>query len=184
MEIKITTRQILNVLQVFSWILFIGLCLQAGGIIFSALYAFWIDPASAANIWEKVDLSELYAYDPGHFLAFAGIAAIASALKAILFYVILMLFVRKEVSIVRPFTTSLVRFVLTASGLSLAIGFFCHYGYNYSAGLEEKGVPLPDLSTLHLDGADVWIFMAVVLFMVAQVIRRGVEIQDENELTV
>lgn len=184
MEIKITTRQILNVLQVFSWILFVGVCVQAGGVLFSTLYAAFINPDAAANIWEKVNLSELYAYDRGHFLAFAGVAVIASVLKAILFYVILRLFFRKELSMVRPFTTVLVRFVLLASSLSLGICFFCYYGLSYTTRLTAAGVTMPDLTALNLDGADVWLFMAVILFVIAQVIKRGVEIQEENELTV
>lgn len=184
MEIKITTRQILNVLQVFSWILFLGLCVQAGGVIFSTLYAAFFNPAAAAWFWEKVDLSELYAYDLGHFLALASIIAIASVLKAILFYIIVRLFVRKDVSIARPFTTLLVRFVLTASYLSLGIGFFCKYGFNYTTRLKGEGIAMPDLSALHIDGADVWLLMAVILFVIAQVVKRGVEIQEENELTV
>ncbi|MCD8539425.1 MAG: hypothetical protein LRY55_06400 [Leadbetterella sp.] len=56
MEVKITTRQILNVLQVFSRIFFIGLCVQAGGVSFSTLFAALVNPASAAEFWEKVRL--------------------------------------------------------------------------------------------------------------------------------
>jgi hypothetical protein len=33
-------------------------------------------------------------------------------------------------------------------------------------------------------GADVWLFMGVTLFVIAQIFRRGIEIQTENELTV
>jgi len=35
MEIKITAAQVLNVLHIISWILFIGLCLNAGGFLFN-----------------------------------------------------------------------------------------------------------------------------------------------------
>lgn len=184
MEIKITTRQILRVLEVFSWILFIGLCVQAGGVIFSALYAAFFNPDAAAGFWEKADLSELYAYDRGHFLALALIIAIASILKALLFYGIVRVFTRKELSMKQPFTGRVTRFVLTSAFISLGIGFFCHYGVHYVAGLAGKGIRMPDLSTLHIDGADVWFLMAVVLFVIAQVIKRGVEMQEENELTV
>ncbi|MDT4864083.1 hypothetical protein FQZ97_988290 [compost metagenome] len=78
----------------------------------------------------------------------------------------------------------LVRFVLLASSLSLGICFFCYYGLSYTTRLTAAGVTMPDLTALNLDGADVWLFMAVILFVIAQVIKRGVEIQEENELTV
>lgn len=184
MEIKITTRQVLNILQVLSWILFIGLCVQAGGIIFSTLSSAFITPDVAASFWEKTNLSELYAYDRGHYFTLAAISSIASILKAILFYVILRLFTDKVLSMEKPFTRLLVRFMLRIAYLSVAIGFFCNYGVEYSAGLVEKGVNMPDTSALYLDGGDVWLLMAVILFVIAQVMKRGVEIQEENELTV
>lgn len=184
MEIKITTRQIINVLQVLTWILFIGLCVQAGGVIFSTLAAAYITPDVAASFWDGTNLSELYAYDRGHYFSLAAISSIASVLKALLFYVILRLFTDKALSMEKPFTGLLVRSILRVTYLSVGIGFFCHYGVGYSAGLVEKGVKMPDTSALYLDGADVWLLMAMVLFVIAQVIRRGVEMQEENELTV
>jgi hypothetical protein len=43
---------------------------------------------------------------------------------------------------------------------------------------------MPDTQRLRLGGSDVWIFMSVILFVIAQIFRRGIEIQSENELTV
>jgi len=43
---------------------------------------------------------------------------------------------------------------------------------------------MPDTQHLHLGGADVWLFMGVILFVIAQIFKRGIEIQRENELTV
>jgi len=37
---------------------------------------------------------------------------------------------------------------------------------------------------LHIDGADVWLFMALVLFVFAQVFKKGIELQNENDLTI
>lgn len=184
MEIKITTRQILNVLQVLTWILFIGLCVQAGGIIFSTLSSAFITPDAAASFWEGTNLSALYAYDRGYYFTLAAISSVVSVLKALLFYVILRLFTHEALSMEKPFTGLLVRFMLRATYLTVGIGFFCYYGVGYSAWLAEKGINMPDTSALYLDGADVWLLMAVILFVTAQVIKRGVELQEENDLTV
>ena len=35
MDIRITTKQVLKVLEVLSWIIFIGLCIDAGGLLVS-----------------------------------------------------------------------------------------------------------------------------------------------------
>jgi len=43
---------------------------------------------------------------------------------------------------------------------------------------------MPDTQHLRLGGADVWLFMGGILFFIAQIFKRGIEIQTENELTV
>jgi hypothetical protein len=70
------------------------------------------------------------------------------------------------------------------SYLALLIGLFSWSGAQYSGWLLSKGVKLPDLQYLRLGGADVWLFMGVTIVVIAQVFKRGIEIQTENELTV
>ena len=43
---------------------------------------------------------------------------------------------------------------------------------------------MPGIQYLGLGGADVWLFMCVTLYVIAQIFKRGIEIQSENELTV
>jgi hypothetical protein len=75
-------------------------------------------------------------------------------------------------------------FLLQGSALAFAIGFFTGWGVGYTRWLAEKGIPMPDTQNLHLGGADVWLFMGVILFVIALIFKRGIEIQSENELTV
>ena len=49
----ITTKQILKVLLVLSWIIFIGICIEAGGCIFSACYTLLINPINAASFLDR-----------------------------------------------------------------------------------------------------------------------------------
>lgn len=64
---KISTKQLLKILYILSWIIFIGVCIEAGGSIFSAFYTLVINSANAKTFWVGNDLSGLYAYDRGHF---------------------------------------------------------------------------------------------------------------------
>lgn len=41
---------------------------------------------------------------------------------------------------------------------------------------------MPDLHYLRLGGADVWLFMGITLLVIAQIFKKGIEIQ--NDLTV
>lgn len=185
MEIKITTNQILKVLQVFSWIIFIGLCIEAGGIAFNTLLTLFRSPASVENFWEGTAyLSSLYSFDHGHFFVITSTMTIVAVLKAIMFYLIVKLFVDKQLNMSQPFSSGLRRFIMKLSYLALGIGLFSQVGYKYAAWLTTQGTETADLQALNLAGADVWLFMAVILFVIYHIVKRGVEIQNENELTI
>ena len=52
MEISITTNQTLKVLQVISWIIFIGLCIEAGGTTVNTVITLFINPRGVKKFWE------------------------------------------------------------------------------------------------------------------------------------
>ncbi|NJN24672.1 MAG: DUF2975 domain-containing protein [Cyclobacteriaceae bacterium] len=185
MEIKITTTQILKVLQVLSWIIFIGLCIEAGGIAVNTAITLFIHPHGAKNFWEGSDyLSKLYAFDHGYFLVITLIMTVVAVLKAMLFYLIVRLFADKKLNISQPFSRCLRKFILNLSYFSLGVGFMAHLGYKYALWLSQHGLEKADLQALRLGGADVWIFLAVILLVIAQLVKRGIEIQNENDLTI
>jgi len=180
----ISTKQILKVLLLLSWILFIGVCIEAGGCIFSAGYTLLINPVNAAHFWTGNDLSGLFKYDPGYFISETLLISIATVLKACMFYLIVRMLHNKKLDMAQPFSHEVRRFILNMSWLAFGIGLFTQRGVKYTEWLVNKGVNMPDTQHLHLGGADVWLFMGVILFVIAQIFKRGIEIQSENELTV
>jgi hypothetical protein len=185
MDIKITTNQILKVLQILSWIIFIGLCIEAGGTVFNTFNTLAINPEGVTNFWEGSDyLSSLYNYDYGHFFVITFTMTIVAVLKAVMFYFIVELFSDKKLNISQPFSSDVTRFTLKLSYLAFAIGLFCYAGFKYAAWLTKQGLEIANLESLHIAGADVWIFMAVILFVIVKIVKRGVEIQNENDLTI
>ena len=66
---KISTKQILNILLVISWIIFIGVCIEAGGFIFSAFYTLVINPIDAATFWREMISQASIHMTPGIFLS-------------------------------------------------------------------------------------------------------------------
>nr|WP_294778098.1 DUF2975 domain-containing protein [uncultured Flavobacterium sp.] len=84
----------------------------------------------------------------------------------------------------KPFSEALVKFVSNLAYLTIFISFFSNWGANYAKWIAEKGINMPDIADLNLDGADIWLFMGVVLLVIAQIFKKGVEIQTENELTI
>jgi Protein of unknown function (DUF2975) len=185
MEIKITTNQILKVLQILSWIIFIGLCIEAGGIAVNTFITLFINPRGVENFWEGNEyLSSLYKFDQGHFIVITVTIIIVAVLKAIMFYLIVKLFTEKKLKISQPFSMELRSFIINQSYLALGIGLFSYSGFEYSGWLTKQGVKSADLQSLHIAGADVWLFMAVILFVIVQIVKRGIEIQKENDLTI
>ncbi len=185
MEIRITTNQILKVLQILSWIIFIGLCIETGGIIVSTFLSLFINPLAVENSWGGSDyLSSLYGVSKEHYVVISITMIIVSVLKAIMFYLIVKLFVDKKLNFSQPFSMELKRFISNLSYLALGIGLFSYSGFKYSVWLTKQGFKTADLQSLHIEGGDVWLFMSVILFVIAQIMKKGIEIQKENDLTV
>lgn len=183
MEIKISTTQILKVLQILTWVIFIGLCVEAGGILFNAFYALY-NPVAAKNFWNGADLSALYAHDKGHFTTQAVLMGIAAIMKALIFYLLIKMFYNKKFNLAKPFNTEVTGLVFHIAWLCLGTGLFSFWGTRYAGWIEDQGIAMPDIHELRIGGADVWLFMAVVLFVIGQVFKKGTELQNENDLTV
>jgi len=184
MEIKITTNQMLKVLHVVAWIIFIGLCITAGGILFNTFFTLVLNPIAAKKFWQEIDLSSLFDFDKGYFIAVTLLMSIVAILKAILFYLIVKILYNKKLNLTQPFNTEMKRFISNMSYLALGIGLFSFWSANYAKWIVEQGATMPDVQSLQLGGADVWLFMGIILLVIAQIFKRGVEIQSENELTI
>src|SRR5580765_6521241 len=131
----ISTKQILNILLILSWIIFIGVCIEAGGSIFSAFYTLVINPINAATFWEGNDLSSLYKYDPVHFFAETLLISIAAVMRACIFYLILKILHDKKLNMSQPFSSEVRLFIIKVSYLAFGIAFFTAWGVKYTEWL-------------------------------------------------
>ena len=173
----------LKILYVLSWIIFVGVCIEAGGFMVNAVFAL-ANPMVVKHLWQEVDLSDLFRYDHGYFFVITLIMSIVAVMRAWLFYLIIKILHDKKLNIAQPFSKEVGRFIFTISYVVLLIGLFSWWGVKYAEWLAKQGVKMPDIQYLRLGGADVWLFMSVTLFVIAQIFKRGIEIQTENELTV
>jgi hypothetical protein len=178
------TNYVLKVLHVISWIIFIGVCLEAGIFIVSTVLPLILSPEDAAKTWREVDLLELYNINQSHFVTVSSLMSIVAVLKAIMFYIIVKAFHSKKFSLSQPFNEPVKRFILILAYLAFGIGFFSSWGTGYVDGLVAQGIKMPGIQHLKLAGADVWLFMGVTLLVIAQVFKKGIELQHENDLTV
>lgn len=184
MDNKISTKQILNFLNVLSWIIFLGLCIEAGGIIFNSIFTHFINPVAAKKFWEGIDFSGLYSFDFGHFFAIVVIMSIVAILKALMFYQIVKTLSYRKLNLSEPFSKELRTVIINIAYIVLAIGIFSKFGIGYSQWIAEKNISMPKTEKMGFDGSGVWLFMSVILFVIAQIFRRGIELQEENNLTI
>jgi hypothetical protein len=178
------TDHMLKVLQILSWILFVGLCIEAGGILFNALFVLLYNPEGAVKFWQEVNLNDLYLHSQSDFITQSSLMVIATVLKAILFYQIVKMFHSKAFNPAQPFNEANGRFLVIIGYIALGVGIFSFWGSEFSKSMISRGVQMPDVQSLRLAGADVWLFMSVVLLVIAHIFRKGIELQNENDLTI
>ena len=180
MELKITSKMMLTILYVLSWIIFIGLCIEAGSFLFNAFFTLLVNENNAGYF----QLAPLYQYDKGHFMVVLLLMSIAAILKACIFYLIVKILHDKKLDLSKPFNKEIGRFVANMSYLAVGTGIFSYWGVQYTERFVQQEIKMPAVETLRLGGADVWLFMGVTLLVLAQIFKRGIELQTESELTV
>ncbi|MBC5862536.1 DUF2975 domain-containing protein [Flavobacterium turcicum] len=178
------TNFVFKVLQVVSWIIFVGLCIQAGGFIFNTVFTLMFNPAGASKFWTEVDLAALYHFNQSYYVTLTVLMCIVSVLKSVLFYTIVLVFHSKKIDLAQPFNDSLKKFIDLVASISFGIGLFSLWGAGFTKNLIQDGLQMPNVADLSFGGGDVWWFTSVILLVIGQIIKKGIEMQQENELTI
>ena len=181
---SLKTDYIFKSLNFLSWLIFIGVCVEAGGFIFNTFFTLLLDPVGAGKFWVEVNLSELYSFNQRDYVTVTTIMIIVAVMRALMFYFIVKIFHDKNFNLSQPFNEAVRQFILRIAYLASGIGLFSFWGANYTEGLVRQGVKMPELQYLRLGGADVWLFMGITLLIIAQIFKKGIELQNENDLTV
>ena len=178
---KASTKGILTVLHVVSWIIFIGLCIRAGAILYTSIVSVYINPEGAKNLYSGLNLWSLYDYDTTYYTIIVSLIIIITALKALIFYQVIKIF--SKINYVTPFSPQIASLISMIGYISLGVGILTKMTNGYCEWLGKKGVSFPDTSNVLGAGTEFLLFAGVIVF-IAQVFKRGIEMQTENELTV
>ncbi len=181
---KFSQNLFLKALVLLSWIIFIGVCFEAGAFIISTGCMLYFDPSLHARLYQEIDLTQLFSQNKTLFITLTSLMIIVAILRAILFWIIVKLLHEKRLNFSKPFNEYLPEFIQKMAFLSLGIGIFSGWASGVSESINNAGIDIPSISKLRVAGADVWVFMSIILFVIHQLVKRGVEIQTENELTV
>lgn len=171
------TKQILSILKVVSWVLFIGLCIYTGAILTSLTISLFADSEAAKDLYMGMDLSYLQSYNPGHYIALVSLIVTLAALKAYLFFQVVKII--SKVNVIHPFTEEISRSISKIGSIALQIGITAIITDGYAKWLMKK-----ELSFTYKDGGTEFLLLAAIVYIIAQIFKRGIELQSENELTI
>ena len=168
------------ILQIVSWIIFVGLCIEAGALLVNFVYSLF-KPEIVHNLYQKLDLSQMYNTNILIYLGMYGFILTISILKAYLFYVVIKLLLKLDLE--KPFSTYVADQIKKISYITLEIGILSLIARETSQKMEHYGLESDKLNQFWEDGS-AFLIMAAVVYVIATIFSRGVEIQNENDLTV
>lgn len=172
------TDFILKALNVTSWIIFIGLCIESGALIFNFAYSIY-KPIVAHNIYKDLDLSDLQAKSFTHFIGVMSFIVVISILKAYLFYLVVKIFMK--LNLVKPFSAEIASLIENISFEVLSIAIVGAVARQYTKSLINSGY---EISLEYWNDTRAFLIMAATIYVIAQVFKKGIELQNENDLTV
>lgn len=171
---------ILKVLHVASWIAFIGLCIEAGALIFNFLFSLF-KPNASQDIHKGLDLSEMYANQFPQFVGLMGFVVALAVLKAYLFYLVVKIF--QKLNLVKPFDIEIAKLIEKISYEAVSIAIVSVIAHQFTKQLIHRGYEVSHVEKYWNDTA-AFLMMAAILFVISQVFKKGIELQNENDLTV
>lgn len=186
------TQQLISILKFIFWIVFIFFLIEAGALLFNFGRGF-INPESAKNIYLGLDLSVLRTRNLDAFLSVGSLSITIAIFKAYITYLVIK--VATKGNLEHPFTQEIAMLISKISQTALACGIISIIADQYCRRLMKRGFyKVPILEGQHDIGEIVeinltwsgqeFLFLAAILFIIAKVFQRGIELQIENDLTV
>ena len=169
-----------KVLTVVAWIIFVGLCIEAGGLFVNFIYSLF-KPEVVKYLYNKLDLSEMYNRSKEVYIVMYVFILVIAILKSILFYNVIQL--TSKLDLAKPFSGFVSKKISSISYITFVIGFVSIVARQTAKNLSQKGYDIDMLNAFWVD-SQAYIFMAGVIFIIAKIFNRGIELQTENDSTI
>jgi hypothetical protein len=167
-------------LHIVAWVIFVGLSIEAGALIVNFVFSLF-KPEIVHNLYQKLDLSQMYNLNKWVFYGVYGFILAIAILKAHLFYTVILLI--RKLNLLKPFNNNVANRIKNISYYTLSIGLISYMAQETTKNLPHYGFEIDALNQFWAD-SQAWILMAAVIYVIATIFSRGVEIQNENDLTV
>ena len=167
-------------LYIVAWLIFVGLCIEAGGLIVNFFFSLY-KPEFVQNLYQKLDLTEMYKDSRIAFFGIYSFILTISILKACLFYIVIRLMHKMNLS--KPFNGFVARQISLISYYTLSIGLLSYVARQLTKDLMHHDFVTDSLNQFWAD-SQAFILMGAIIYIIATIFKKGVEIQTENELTI
>jgi hypothetical protein len=171
---------IFKALTVIAWVIFVALCIEACALLVNFIYSLY-NPAVLKNLYQKLDLSEMYNRSTAAYYSIYTFILVIAFLKAGLFYDVIKLVSKLDLN--RPFSSFVSKQISSISYTTFAIGLISIVARQTANNLSHKGFDVNRLNDFWVD-SQAYILMAGVIYAIATIFKRGIEIQNENDSTI
>lgn len=177
---KWVSQPSLMLITVVIWSIFIGLCLNAGAILFTFVYSLF-NPIVSQNLFDGLNLSALRGQNTWYYSGVLSIVLFIAGQKAYLFYLMIRVFLK--IDLVHPFSRVVSKLISEISFVAFQIGVAILLASGIFKWMLTRGYDLDRVPQM-VSGGFEFLLMAALLIAIGIVFKRGVEIQEENELTI
>ena len=175
-----TNNLIFTILLVIAWIIFVGLCIEAGGLIVNFVFSVY-KPEFVQNLYQKLDLSEVYKYSELTFFVIYGYIIAIAVSKVWLFYTVVILMHKMDLS--NPFNSFVSKQIAKISYFTLFIGLLSLVASKVVESLMPEAAINGTLNQFWGE-SEAFILMGAVVYIISVIFKKGVEIKDEHDLTL
>ena len=162
-------------MKFFSWFAFIGLMIKAGAILFT--YFLSINNAEVSkDLYEGINLFEYREYSFIQYSFIIGYKILLYATEAYIAYLVIQLL--RKLDIKQPFNLDVQQFM---QQISKGIFYLWIIAIVHNTHMQIIGKKYD--FEMDLFSSD-FVFLSVIIFIFAQIVKRGIEIQSENDLTI
>jgi Protein of unknown function (DUF2975) len=180
MEKYFGSKLLLQILHVIAWIIFVGLSIEAGALIVNFIFSIF-KPELVGNLYQKMDLRNMYEQNKWAFYGVYGFIIFISILKATLFYTVIQLLLKLDLS--NPFNGFVAKKISKISSYAFSIGIISHIAKEITQHLSYSTTEIDKLQKFWVD-SHAFILMAGIIYIIAVIFKKGIELQTENDLTV
>ncbi|MBW8359752.1 MAG: DUF2975 domain-containing protein [Weeksellaceae bacterium] len=175
-----TDNTVFIVLHVVAWIIFVGLSIEAGGLLVNFIFSVY-NPEMLPKLYQKLDLREMYERSTMAYYSMYSFILVISVLKAVMFYHVITLLSGLKLN--NPFTLPVSKQIYTISYYTLSIGLLSYIARQSAQWLQHRGIDTANLNAFWAD-SQAFVLMAAVIYVIAVIFKKGIELQDEIDLTV